>query len=53
MGVRYFGAAVPRIEDPEFVSMFLDEAWVTAALKHPNVAQVMPTRSRSTCTPSP
>src|SRR6185437_7769978 len=28
-------------EDPEFVSMFLDEAWVTAALKHPNVAEVM------------
>src|SRR4051812_16017463 len=27
-------------EDPEFVSMFLDEAWMTAALKHPNVAQV-------------
>src|SRR5271167_4120508 len=28
-------------EDPEFVSMFLDEAWMTAALKHPNVAQVV------------
>jgi serine/threonine-protein kinase len=28
-------------EDAEFVSMFLDEAWITAALKHPNVAQVM------------
>jgi serine/threonine protein kinase len=28
-------------EDPEFVSMFLDEAWVTAALKNPNVAQVV------------
>jgi serine/threonine protein kinase len=28
-------------EDPEFVSMFLDEAWITAALKHPNVAQVI------------
>jgi serine/threonine-protein kinase len=28
-------------EDPEFVSMFLDEAWMTAALKHNNVAQVM------------
>src|SRR5271154_462327 len=28
-------------EDPEFVSMFLDEAWMTAALKHNNVAQVV------------
>src|SRR5271170_241709 len=28
-------------EDPEFVSMFLDEAWMTAALKHDNVAQVV------------
>lgn len=28
-------------EDQEFVSMFLDEAWITAALSHPNVAQVM------------
>src|SRR5262249_41009183 len=28
-------------EDPEFVSMFLDEAWMTAALKHPNVAQAV------------
>jgi serine/threonine protein kinase len=28
-------------EDPEFVAMFLDEAWITAALRHPNVAQVM------------
>jgi serine/threonine protein kinase len=28
-------------EDPEFVSMFLDEAWMTAALKHSNVAQVV------------
>jgi serine/threonine protein kinase len=28
-------------EDPDFVSMFLDEAWMTAALKHPNVAQVV------------
>lgn len=28
-------------EDPEFVSMFLDEAWITAALRHPNVAQVI------------
>jgi serine/threonine protein kinase len=28
-------------EDPDFVSMFLDEAWMTAALKHPNVVQVV------------
>jgi serine/threonine-protein kinase len=28
-------------EDPEFVAMFLDEAWITGALKHPNVAQVI------------
>ncbi len=28
-------------QDPEFVSMFLDEAWMTAALKHPNVMQVV------------
>jgi eukaryotic-like serine/threonine-protein kinase len=28
-------------EDPEFVAMFLDEACITAALKHPNVAQVI------------
>lgn len=28
-------------EDPEFVAMFLDEAWITASLRHPNVAQVM------------
>src|SRR5262245_12476268 len=28
-------------QDPEFVSMFLDEAWMTASLKHPNVAQVV------------
>ena len=28
-------------EEPDFVSMFLDEAWMTAALKSPNVAQVV------------
>jgi serine/threonine-protein kinase len=28
-------------EDPEFVAMFLDEAWITGALKHANVAQVI------------
>ncbi|APR78827.1 serine/threonine protein kinase [Minicystis rosea] len=28
-------------EDQDFVSMFLDEAWITAALNHPNVARVM------------
>jgi serine/threonine protein kinase len=28
-------------EDPEFVSMFMDEVWMTSALKHPNVAQVI------------
>src|SRR5262249_44020675 len=28
-------------EDHEFVSMFLDETWATAALKHPNVAQLV------------
>ena len=28
-------------EDPEFVAMFLDEACITAALRHPNVAQVV------------
>src|SRR4051812_39508476 len=26
--------------DPQFVSMFLDEAWLTAALRHPNVVAV-------------
>src|SRR3954463_9816984 len=26
--------------DPPFVSLFLDEAWLTAALKHPNVVAV-------------
>jgi serine/threonine protein kinase len=27
-------------KDPQFVAMFLDEAWMTAALKSPNVVQV-------------
>jgi hypothetical protein len=27
-------------QDPQYVGMFLDEAWMTAALKHPNVVQV-------------
>src|SRR5262245_13910488 len=27
-------------QDPQFVGMFLDEAWMTAALKSPNVVQV-------------
>jgi hypothetical protein len=28
-------------DDREFVSMFLDEAWITNALKHPNVASAL------------
>ncbi len=28
-------------EDPEFVTMFEDEAWMTAALRHPNVVEVV------------
>jgi serine/threonine protein kinase len=27
-------------DDPQFVSMFLDEAWLTSALQHPNVVEV-------------
>lgn len=27
-------------KDPQFVAMFLDEAWMTAALKHPNIINV-------------
>src|SRR5262245_14758924 len=27
-------------KDPQFVAMFLDKAWMTAALKTPNVVQV-------------
>lgn len=28
-------------EDPQFVTMFEDEAWMTAALRHPNVVEVV------------
>ena len=28
-------------EDPEFVDMFRDEVWMTAALKHPHVGEVV------------
>src|SRR5262249_46267609 len=47
VGGKYAGQllAVKRLhphvaEDPAFANMFLDEAWMTAALKHPNVVEV-------------
>ncbi len=46
-GGRFHGGAlaIKRLHanvasDPQFVGMFLDEAWMTAALKSPNVVQV-------------
>ncbi|MBW2456518.1 MAG: protein kinase [Deltaproteobacteria bacterium] len=48
VGTQHHGAlvAVKRLrplvaESPEFVTMFRDEMWLAAALKHPNVAQVL------------
>ncbi len=48
MGTEHHGAlvAVKRLrplvaDNPEFVTMFRDEMWLAAALKHPNVAQVL------------